>query len=196
MQRLLLGRVLRVGDGRQLLVGDLDSGGGAARFLRALGGDDRHRLAVVADTVDGEHRLVGDLEAVRLRARDVGVGQDGVDAGHGESGGDVDREDARVRVRAAQRVAPEHARRLEVARERELALRLRHGVGAEDALADAPVLEAAWGGDRLLRSWRTFVTHRYGIPRYDEIGWWYGVAPGGPFMCSRRPIFTASTIFW
>ena len=194
MERLLLGRQLGVRDGRQLLVGDLDRGGGAAGLLGALGGDDRHRLAVVAHAVDGEHRLVGDLEAVRLRARDVGVGQDGVDAGRGEGGGDVDREDARVRVRAAQRVAPEHARRLEVARERELALRLRHGVGAEDALADAPVLEAARGGDRLVRSWRTFATHGYGFPRYDEIGWWYGVAPKRHALSAA--VFTASTIFW
>ena len=80
MQRLLLRRLLGVGDRRQLLVGDLDRGGGAACFLRAVGGDDRHRLSVVADTVDREHRLVGDLEAVRLRSGHVGVRQDGVDA--------------------------------------------------------------------------------------------------------------------
>ena len=194
VERLLLGRQLGIGDGRQLLVVDLDGGGGAARLLGALGGDDRHRLAVVADAVDGEHRLVRDLEAVRLGPGNVGVRQDGVDAGRGEGRGDVDRADARVRVRAAQRVAPEHARRLEVARERELALRLRHGVRAEDALADAPVLEASWRGDRLFQSWRTFVTHGYGFPRYAEIGWWYGVAPEASMWLSAA-IFTASTIF-
>ena len=161
VERLLLGRLLGIADGRQFLVVHVDAVSGAAGFLRALGGYDRHRLPVVANTVDGQYRLVRDLEAVGLGARHVGVGQNGVDAGHSEGGGEVDREDARVRVRAAQRVAPEHAGRLEIARERELALRLGHGVGAKDAVADAPVLQAARRRDGLLQSWPAFVTHRY-----------------------------------
>ena len=55
-----------------------------------------------------------------------------MDAGHRHRLGDVDRHDPRVRVRAAQRVAPEHPRHDQVARVRELALHLRRRVGARD----------------------------------------------------------------
>ena len=51
-----------------------------------------------------------------------------MDAGHRQGLRDVDRDDAGVRVRAAERVAPEHPRRVEVARVRELALHLRRAV--------------------------------------------------------------------
>ncbi len=44
-------------------------------------------------------------------------------------------------VRAAERVTPQHPRRVEVARVGELAGRLRDRVGALDALADTPALE-------------------------------------------------------
>ncbi len=57
----------------------------------------------------------------------------GVDAGHRDRLRHVDRDDPRVRVRAADGVAPEHPRGLEVARVRELAGDLRHGVGATRA---------------------------------------------------------------
>ena len=56
--------------------------GRAARLLRMLGRDERDRLALVADAVDREHRLVGELEPVALLPRDVGVREHGVDAGH------------------------------------------------------------------------------------------------------------------
>ena len=55
--------------------------GGAARLLGMLGGDERDRLAEVADAVDREHRLVGELEPVALLARHVVVREHGVDAG-------------------------------------------------------------------------------------------------------------------
>ena len=69
MERLLLGRALRVDDELERLVLDDDRLGRAARLLRVLGGDERDRLAVVADAVDREHRLVGELEPVGLAAR-------------------------------------------------------------------------------------------------------------------------------
>ena len=40
-----------------------------ARGLGMVGGDDRDRLALVADLVEREHGLVGDLEPVGLAAR-------------------------------------------------------------------------------------------------------------------------------
>ena len=42
-------------------------GGRVARGLRVVGGDDRDRLALVADLVQRQHGLVGDLEPVILR---------------------------------------------------------------------------------------------------------------------------------
>ena len=82
MERLLLGRALHVDDGLERLVLDPDRGGGAARLLGLLGRDERDRLAVVADAVDREHRLVGELEPVRLLPGNVGVREHGVHAGH------------------------------------------------------------------------------------------------------------------
>ena len=55
------------GDQRlQRLVVDGHQRGGAAGGRRIVGGDDRHRLAVVAHAVDREHRLVGDDAADEL----------------------------------------------------------------------------------------------------------------------------------
>ena len=110
-----------------------------------LGGDERDRLAAVANAVEGEHGLVGELESVGLAARDVLVGEDGVDAGHRHRFGDIDRDDARVRVRAAEGVAPEHSGGDEVARVGELPRHLGDGVRPRDALADAAQLELAQG---------------------------------------------------
>ena len=90
-----------------------------------LCGDERDGFPEVAHAFVREHWLVGELEPVAFRAGNVVVRQDGMHAGHAERPGDVDRDDARVRVRAAQRVAPEHARGLEVARVCELAGDLR-----------------------------------------------------------------------
>ncbi len=77
-----LGRALHVGDGLERLVLDDDPLGGAPRLLRMIGGDERDRLAVIEDAVDREHRLIRELEAVRLLARDVLVRQHRVHARH------------------------------------------------------------------------------------------------------------------
>ena len=102
-----------------------------------VGGDDRDRLALVADLVPGQHRLVGDLEPVGLAAGHVLVREDGVHAADAERGRDVQLADPRARVRAAQRRAPQHPVGPQVGRVREVALDLRDAVGAADALADA-----------------------------------------------------------
>src|SRR5919204_1897149 len=143
VQRLLVGRALGINDRLEWLVLDPDLLGGTPSLLRVLRCDERDRLAEVADAVGREHRLVGELEPVSLRARDVFVREDGVDARHLERLAEVDPEDARVGVRAPQRVAPEHSRRGEVARVSELAGDLRDRVDALDALADAAELEPA-----------------------------------------------------
>ena len=110
-----------------------------------LRSDERDRLAVIEDTIDGEHRLILELEAVELLARDVVVREDRVNARHRERGRDVDLDDPRVRVRAPQRVAPEHPRHDQVARVCELTLDLRRRVDPRDELTDLAHLERANG---------------------------------------------------
>ena len=64
-----------------------------------------------------------------------------MDAGHRHGLRDVDRDDAGVGMRAAERVPPQHSRRVEVARVRELSLHLGRPVGPADGLADVAELE-------------------------------------------------------
>ena len=137
VDRLLLHRAFHVDDGLERLVVDLDPFGCSPRLLGMLGGDERDGLAEVAHLVEREHRLVGELEAVALLARDVLVREHRVHAGRRQRLAQVELDDARVRVRAAQRVAPEHPCGDEVARVRELTRRLRDPVDALDAFADA-----------------------------------------------------------
>ncbi len=146
MQVGLLRRALHVGDRLERLVVDDDALGGTARLLGMLGGDERDRFTVVEDAVDREHRLIGELEAVRLRAGNIVVSEHCVHARHRHGLGDVDRADTRVRVRAPQRVTPKHARDDQIACVRELALHLRRRVDARDELADLADLEPAWRG--------------------------------------------------
>jgi hypothetical protein len=103
------------------------------------------RLAEVPHPVEGQHRLVGEFEPVALVARDVLVRQHRMDAGRRQRLRDVDRVDQRMRVRAPQRVAPEHPRIEKIARVGELAGDLRDRVDALDALADPPDLDLADG---------------------------------------------------
>ena len=143
VDRLVLGGTLRVDDRVERLVFDPNLLGGAPGLLRVLRGDDRNRLAVVADSVEGEHGLVGELEPVALLAGDVLVREHGVDAGHAGRPGRVDGPDERVRVGAANGVAPEHLGGIEVARIGELAGDLGDRVDPAHGLADAPELELA-----------------------------------------------------
>ena len=82
----LLGRPLHVRHRLEHLVLDADGSGGTPRLLRLLGSDQCHRLAVVADALGRQHGLVGELEAVRLLARHVGMREHGVHAGHAQGG--------------------------------------------------------------------------------------------------------------
>ena len=137
MKRRLLRRALHLRYRLEQLVLDADRGSRTPRLLRLLGGDERHRLAVIADAVGGEHRLVGELEAVRLLAWHVGVREHGVHTGHPQGGGDVELDDLRVRMRAANGDAPEHPGRVQVARVLEFAGHLRRRVVPGAAVADA-----------------------------------------------------------
>lgn len=136
-----------VGDERQLPVLHLDLGGGAARGLRVVGGDDRDRLAVVADLAVGEDRGVPDLQPVVAHVGgQVVVGHDGVHAGGGERLAGVDGDDLGVCDGGAQDLAPEHVLVPHVGRVRELAGDLEDAVRAERGLADAALGPGALGG--------------------------------------------------
>ena len=107
-RRVRLGGAREVGDDRQRLVLDADGAGGVLGDVAVLGHDHGDDLADVADLVLGERvlraggddRLVRDDQRQRVRepALEVLVGVDGVDAFDGERAGDVDVDDAGVRV--------------------------------------------------------------------------------------------------
>ena len=83
MDGRLVRRALHVHDRLERLVLDDDLGRRPPRLLRVLGGDERDRLADVARPVEGEHRLVGELEPVPLVPGNVLVRHHGVNARHG-----------------------------------------------------------------------------------------------------------------
>ena len=162
---------LGVRDGLLRDVVDPDLGGGAAGLLGVLGCDERNRLAEVAHVVHHEDRLVGELEAVALLARDVVVGEDGMDAGHAAGLGRVDALDAGRGVGAANRVAEEHAGREEVARVGKFAGDLGDRVDAANRLADPAVLQLPAGGGAhpclpLARVFAPGARHTRASPRY------------------------------
>ena len=141
-------RADRVGDRLPDLVVDDDPRRGRPSGLRVVGGDQRHRLALVADDVDGQHRLVGQLEPVDPLAGDVVTGQHRLHAGDGERRADVDRADAGEGVRAAERDAPEHVLHPEVAAVGELAAHLEGAVGAGRIVPDPAGARAGQGAGR------------------------------------------------
>ncbi len=148
-----------VGDGRQLLVVDLDQGRRAAGGLGVVRRDHRDGLALVAHPVVRQHRLVAVLEPERVRAGHVLVREHREDAGDGERGRRLDVSDPGVGVRAAQRGAPQHPVHPQVGGERELAAHLEPAVGTRRALADAVPDPGArvGGGHRPLLSSRVRV---------------------------------------
>ena len=146
VERIHLGRALRIRDGRERLVRDAHGRGGASSLLRLLRCDDRDGLAEVAHPLRREHRLIGELEAVRLPTGDVLAGEDGAHARHTERLGDVDLEDAGMRVRAADGLPPEHPGRVEVARVGELARDLGNRIGATRCGRRSSAPKRAHGG--------------------------------------------------
>ena len=94
------------------------------RGRRAPGGRRRPRRSARRGSARRSSANTGWSWCSRPYVREPGtvvLRHDGVHAGHGECAGDVDPEDARVRVRAAQRLAPDHAVDVQVGGERELA---------------------------------------------------------------------------
>jgi len=141
MERVLLGRPLWIDHRLERVVLDPDAGCRSPRLLRMLGGNECDGLAEVAHALVGEHGLIGELEAVAFLARHVLVRQHRMHTGHADRLRDVDRDDARVRVRASQRVTPQHPGRLEIARVGELARDLRNTVDPGRAVPDTSELK-------------------------------------------------------
>ncbi len=146
VERLLLRRPLRVDDRLEWLVLDANPLGRAARLLRMFRGYERNRFSEVTHALVGEHRLVLELEPVALLTGNIFLRQHCVHAGHTDRPRDVDRRDARMGVRTAHRVAPEHPCRLQVAGIGELPGDLRNAVDTRNALTDASELEFRRGG--------------------------------------------------
>ena len=129
-----LKRLLHVEDGRQLLVFDLHPGGRLARRRQRLGDHRDDRLALVADLVDGERRLVVglDLDQAEDRIdvlRHVLVGEDAHDARSLLRLARIDRQDARVVVGAAHHVEMQEAREGAVREESCLSSHMTRHVG-------------------------------------------------------------------
>ncbi len=138
LRRVGLQRRDRVGDRRQRLVLDVDRLRRQTRLLGIVGRDECHGLADVPHHAGREHRLVGAHEAELLPGRQI-VGRDHrTDSRHAARGRDVDSHDSRVRVRAAERCAVQHALAREIARVQELSLDLGRRVGARSGFADDP----------------------------------------------------------
>ena len=81
------------------VVGDDDGGQRASARLGVIGRHGRERFADVAHDLAGEHRLVLADEPVGGCAGDVGSGDDRLDPVDRPRAGDVDRHDARIRMR-------------------------------------------------------------------------------------------------
>ncbi len=107
----------RIEHRRQGIVCDFDLFRGLLRAAQILGDNDRDQLAVETHFVERDEVLIiGDFELfvrrylqTRIVAVEVIPIEHGQDARHAFSLGGVDADDARVRVRAVQRLAPDRA---------------------------------------------------------------------------------------
>ena len=146
--RAVLERRARVDDDVERVVVDLDELGGVARELARLGDDRDDGLADVAHLADRERvvpdlaaRVGGDLEERVGEDRDLVAGQRPVHARLLERRADVDRDDARMRVRRAHEVDVAHPVPLDVVEEDALTLDEAAVLLARDALPDEPLLQ-------------------------------------------------------
>ncbi len=123
--------VLERGHDRQVLVLDDDGIQCRGRCGGRLGGHGGDRLAVEADLVDGDDRPVLDgVPEVRVDVGEVAAGQHADDIRHRLRSRSVDRDDSRVRDRAAKDTTVQHPRHEEIAGELGLSAELLPGVKA------------------------------------------------------------------
>ena len=87
----------RVGEGGQILVVDPDQLGRIGSLMRGLGHHHRHRLAVVADLVDGKDAVIGhDVAEAEAEMAEIAGGDHRDHAGRGLGLGPVDAGDVGV----------------------------------------------------------------------------------------------------
>ncbi len=123
-RRVVVERLAGVDDGRQRLVLHVDQLERVVRRVLVGRDHERHLLALEVDLVAREHglRVVGDRRHPREPERlEVLGGDDGGDVRMRERLRGVDREDARVRVRATEHGAVDHPRKPDVVEVRALA---------------------------------------------------------------------------
>ncbi len=149
---LVLQRLRRVDENRQLVVLDLDELGRVARQLPRRGADRGDGLAHVPHATDRERvvldvpaRLHGHLEERIGVDRDLVAGDGSVDAVELERLRDVDRDDLRVRVGRADEVDVAHPVAAHVVEERALTLDEPAVLLARDRLPDEAPLERLAG---------------------------------------------------
>lgn len=129
-------RVQRVGGWNERLVGDLDGRCRSPREFRVIGGNDGDRFADIAHIVVCEHRLIA-IDGAEAIVRHVPGAEYGVDTRHRLCPLEVDCQQARIRIRRAQRRAPQHTILVEIGGIFELAADLGGRIGPLPARADA-----------------------------------------------------------
>src|SRR5881628_474014 len=137
-------RGVEIEDGGQRLVDDLDGRQRGFRGLARRRRHGRHRLADISHLAPGEHRLVLEGPAV-ADVGHVGGGHHRAHSGQSPRPRCVQAHDARVRLRAAEHLADEHAGQREVRGVDGGAGNLPGAVHARERLADDPGLA---GGHR------------------------------------------------
>jgi hypothetical protein len=154
-RRVGVERAAGVDDRGQRVVLDVDELERVARRVLVRGDDERDLLALEADLVAGEHRLrvVGDRRHPRQAERlEVLRRDDRRDVGVRERARGVDGDDARVRVRAAQDRAVDHAGQADV---------VQVGALAADEARVLLALQAAEADRALLRRAREVLDRRH-----------------------------------
>ena len=115
----------------------LDCGEGTTHRVGMVGGHYDNGLALVADDVGGQNRLVPLDKAIGGATWHVLVGQHGVHTGKGQRRSYVDAPDPRRGVRRPEGATPEHPVMVEVAGKSEGSGHLGHTIGAGRTLADS-----------------------------------------------------------
>jgi hypothetical protein len=123
--------LLRIDERFQRLVLDPHRPSGEDRCGVVDGGDDRHRLAPEPGLAVGEHRLIADGLAAGALAGHVVDREDGVDAGHRQRRGRIDRHDPRLDMGATDGGSPQHVVGKGIAGELETALHLGDAVRSD-----------------------------------------------------------------
>ena len=108
-RRLRPHRLQRIEHRRQFLVFDFDQAHGVFRRLGRLSRDRRHLFADEADMLQGQDRDIA-KKAADSHLGQIGRSHHRMNAGQRTGRRHIDRNDTRVRKRAAQRLPPQHPR--------------------------------------------------------------------------------------